>query len=251
MMQKESNTDRWLRTGFVLFIIVLLMLIIFNGTAKTSDVSNWIIAFANIVMAAAAVVAWRGARRFLSEFFAQEGYRLAIAFVNENVIQLGIDNEFTLRTQKALAVCSELNGDRHSELGNKRFADAVSQLEALLINHKDWLSNMRSLSFRMETYGIYAAENKKKAMTEMVIALDRMILLGEKALDKLKTDSDFYNWYASNDALRFHPFQSKHVSETRELLKEINKEWNLMVLARDRFLSGGKHAKELFSVRED
>ncbi|WP_019843176.1 hypothetical protein [Escherichia coli] len=55
-MPKESRTDRWLRTGFVLFIVVLLLLIVFNGTAKTSDVSNWIIAFANIAMAAAAVL---------------------------------------------------------------------------------------------------------------------------------------------------------------------------------------------------
>lgn len=250
MMQKESNTDRWLRTGFVLFLIVLLMLIIFNGTAKTSDVSNWIIAFANIAMAAAAVVAWRGARRFLSEFFAQEGYRLAIEFVNENVIHLGINNEFILRAQKALAVCSELNGKRHSEQDNKRFAYAVSQLEALLISHNDWLNNMRSLSFRMETYGIYAAENKKKAMAEMVIALDSMILLGERALGNLKNDSNLYNGYVSDSVQRLQPFKSSHLSETRELLKEINKEWNLMVLERDKFLSGGKHAKELFTVRE-
>jgi len=249
-MQKESNTDRWLRTGFVLFLIILLMLIIFNGTAKTSDVSNWIIAFANIAMAAAAVVAWRGARRFLSEFFAQEGYRLAIEFVNENVIHLGINNEFIVRTQEALAVCSDLNGNRYSEHGNKRFTYAVSQLEALLISHKDWLKNMRSLSFRMETYGIYAAENKKKAMTEMVIALDSMILLGEKALGNLKNDSNLYNGYVSDNVQRLQPFQSSHLPETRELLKEISKEWNLMVLERYKFLSGGKHAKELFTVRE-
>lgn len=90
-MHKESRTDRWLRTVFVLFLVVLVLLIVFNGTTKTSDVSNWIIAFANIAMAAAAVGAWRAARKFLSEFFAQEGYRLAIALINENVIHLGID----------------------------------------------------------------------------------------------------------------------------------------------------------------
>ncbi|EAO1480753.1 hypothetical protein KWC22_004846 [Salmonella enterica] len=72
-MHKESRTDRWLRTLFVLLLVLLLLLIIFNGTAKTSDVSNWIIAFANIAMAAAAIGAWRAARKFLSEFLPRKG----------------------------------------------------------------------------------------------------------------------------------------------------------------------------------
>lgn len=129
-MHKKSRTDRCLRTIFVLFLVALVLLIVFNGTAKTSDVSHWIIAFANIAMAAAAVGAWRAARKFLSEFFAQEGYRLAIALINENVIHLGIDNEFTMHTQEAIVVCRQLHGEEHSRSNQDRFRHAL--------RHADW-----------------------------------------------------------------------------------------------------------------
>lgn len=249
-MHKESRTDRWLRTVFVLFLIVLVLLIVFNGTAKTSDVSNWIIAFANIAMAAAAVGAWRAARKFLSEFFAQEGYRLAIALINENVIHLGIDNEFTLRAQKAIVVCRQLHGEEHTDLNHERFRQALSQFVTLHGHHRTWLRDSRSLSFRMETYGIYAAEGKKAALAEMLLALDSMVLLGDKLISLLREDFNVYELKMKFRTNLSTPFRSKHLDEMQEILQRINDEWNLMWSSRDKLLSGGKHARTLFVVRE-
>ncbi|EFU6042219.1 hypothetical protein IIL84_004780 [Escherichia coli] len=249
-MHKESRTDRWLRTVFVLFLVVLVLLIVFNGTVKTSDVSNWIIAFANIAMAAAAVGAWRAARKFLSEFFAQEGYRLAIALINENVIHLGIDNEFTLRSQDAIVICRQLHGADHSDTNHDRFRHALNQLATLHNHHRTWLGNIRSLSFRMETYGIYAAEGKKAALSEMILALDSMVLLGESLLSLLREDFGVYDRKIKARANFHNPFRSKHLTEMEDTLKRINGEWNLMVSCRDKLLSKGKHARTLFVVRE-
>ncbi|HBL7240486.1 TPA: hypothetical protein R4Y05_000113 [Serratia liquefaciens] len=67
-MRKGNKVDRWLVTGLVLFLFGLLLLIIFTGPGKTSDVSNWVSTFANIAKGAAAIMAWRTARKFLSEF---------------------------------------------------------------------------------------------------------------------------------------------------------------------------------------
>lgn len=249
-MHKESRTDRWLRTVFVLFLVALILLIVFNKTAKTSDVSNWIIAFANIAMAAAAVGAWRAARKFLSEFFAQEGYRLAIALINENVIHLGIDNEFTMRTQEAIVVCRQLHGTSHSDSHHDRFRYALNQLTTLHNNHRTWLGNIRSLSFRMETYGIYAAEGKKAALSEMIIALDSMVLQGENLLSLLRKDFGVYDQKIKARSDFYMPFRSKHLTEMEETFQRINGEWNLMVSSRNKLLSEGKHARTLFVVRE-
>lgn len=249
-MHKESRTDRWLRTGFVLFIVALILLIVFNGTAKTSDVSNWIIAFANIAMAAAAVGAWRAARKFLSEFFAQEGYRLAIALINENVIHLGIDNEYTVRAQKAIVVCEQLHGEEHTASNLTRFMQAFNQFGTLHDHHSTWLSNIRSLSFRMETYGIYAAEGKKAALVEMIQALDMMVLLGQKLNSLLHEDFKGYEQKTISRTNLFIPFRSKHLDEMLDILGEITVQWNLMVSCRDKLISGGKHARTLFVVRE-
>jgi len=249
-MHKESRTDRWLRTVFVLFLVVLVLLIVFNGTTKTSDVSNWIIAFANIAMAAAAVGAWRAARKFLSEFFAQEGYRLAIALINENVIHLGIDNEFTLRSQDAIVVCQQLHGAEHSDTNHERFRHALNLLATLHDHHRTWLGNIRSLSFRMETYGIYAAEGKKAALSEMVIALDSMVLLGQHLLSHLRKDFGAYDHKIKARKDLYMPFRSEHLAELEEILQRINSDWSLMVSCRSKLLSEGKHARTLFVVRE-
>ncbi|WP_134691183.1 hypothetical protein [Enterobacter hormaechei] len=249
-MHKESRTDRWLRTVFVLFLVALILLIVFNGTAKTSDVSNWIIAFANIAMAAAAVGAWRAARKFLSEFFAQEGYRLAIALINENVIHLGIDNEFTMRSQEAIVICRQLHGEKHSRSNLDRFRHALNQLVTLHNHHRTWLGNIRSLSFKMETYGIDAAEGKKAALTEMILALDNMILEGESLLSLLREDFSKYELKVKTNTNLFMPFSSESLADMEETHLRINGEWNRMVSCRNKLLSEGKHARTLFVVRE-
>ncbi|HBV9912297.1 TPA: hypothetical protein MEA72_004437 [Klebsiella aerogenes] len=249
-MHKESRTDRWLRAGFVLFLVVLILLIVFNGTAKTSDVSNWIIAFANIAMAAAAVGAWRAARKFLSEFFAQEGYRLAIALINENVIHLGIDNEYAVRAQETIVVCRMLHGQPHSEYNLLLFRQKLDQLITLHDHHSTWLKNSRSLSFRMETYGIYAAEGKKTALAEMMSALDNMVQQGDLLLSHLRKDFATYEQTIKQRANLYMPFRCKHLAEMEKTFQRINEVWNLMVYCRNKFLSEGKHARTLFVVRE-
>ncbi|HFO2533770.1 TPA: hypothetical protein ACHJX8_003690 [Yersinia enterocolitica] len=249
-MQTESRIDRWLRTGFVLFLIVLVMLIIFNGTAKTSDVSNWIIAFANIVMAAAAVMAWRAARKFLAEFFAQEGYRLAIELINENVIHLGIENKFNVHSHKAIVLCKMIDSKIHTDDKNTQFKIALSELEALQKQHTVWLSNIRLLLFRMETYGIFAAEGKNNPLIDMVCALDRLIRRNEELLPLLRANVDAYDSEIRNRMSIHTYFRSKHLSEMNEIQSQINLEWNQMLLCRTTLLSGGKHARTLFMVRE-
>lgn len=249
-MHKESRTDRWLRTGFMLFLVVLILLIVFNGTAKTSDVSNWIIAFANIAMAAAAVGAWRAARKFLSEFFAQEGYRLAITLINENVIHLGIDNEYTVRAQEAIVVCRQLHGQAHTDDKLILFRQKLDQLITLHGHHSTWLRNSRALSFKMETYGIYAAEGKKAALAEMMIALDSMVQQGEILLSHLREDFGTYDHKIKKRTNLYMPFRSKYLPEMEKNLQRVNEEWNQMVSCRDKLLSEGKHARTLFVVRE-
>jgi len=249
-MHKQSRTDRWLRTGLVLFLVTLVLLIIFNGTTKTSDVSNWIIAFANIAMAAAAVGAWRAARKFLSEFFAQEGYRLAIALINENVIHLGLDNEFTVCVSKAIMICERLDGREHTESNNVDLGDALNKLKTLHEYHNTWLRNCRSLSFRMETYGIYAAEDKKEALTGMILALDSMVRHGKELISLLAEDFNHYDQKVKTRSNLFMPFKSEHLTKMQEIFKAINVEWNLMVSSRNLLLSEGKHARTLFVVRD-
>lgn len=250
MKNRESSTERWLRTGLVVFLAVLLLAIIFTGTGKGSDVSNWVIAGANIAMAAAAVKAWRAAQKFLGEFFAQEGYRLAIALINENIIHLGIDNEFTTLANNAIAVCTKLDGDRYTRVNHTLYTTAVKQLETLQTRHVAILENMRSLSFRMETYGIHAAEVKKEPLIAMVLALDEMNRLGAELLGHIRNDTGAYDLVLCGGIYK-EQFNSNYLPLMKTLMVSINCQWNLMVDNRAQLLSGGKHARTLFVVREN
>ncbi|QHM75176.1 hypothetical protein C7M52_01125 [Mixta theicola] len=249
-MQKESRTDKWLRTGFVLFLIILLLLIIFNGTAKTSDVSNWIIAFANIVMAYAAVRAYLAARQFLSEFFAQEGYRLAIALINENVIHLGNKNRYTIAISSALCCCKELHSLPHTREGNKKLQSALVLLTNLHKAHKKWLSDINSLLERMETYGIYPADNKKAALTGVITALDEMLMNGDSFIAVLRKNACDYNKVADKGVNMSKPFSAEEMDVMTKSLEEITTQWNMMVSNRNELLAGVRHARALFKVRE-
>lgn len=250
-MHKESRHDAWLRTGFVLFIIILLLLIVFNGTAKTSDVSNWIIAFANIAMAAAAVKAWLAARKFLSEFFAQEEYRLAIALINENVIHLGIKNRYTTTVNEALSTLKDLHNKPYSDDSNTRLNNVFSRLQSVQKSHKNWLKNIEELSFRMETYGIFPAENKKAKLEGMVLALDSMIRQGDSLISDMAGNVRKYQSVVRSRTNFSTPFAATSLPEIEATMQEIDKKWNTMVRCRHELLSGGKHARTLFVVREN
>ncbi|WP_338634709.1 hypothetical protein V6L80_00290 (plasmid) [Erwinia persicina] len=250
MNNSESSTDRWLRTGLVVFLAILMLAIIFTGSGKGSDVSNWVIAAANIAMAAAAVKAWRAAQKFLGEFFAQEGYRLAIALINDNVIHLGIHNELTIVANKAIAVCRDLTGRSHTAHSNNVFTNAVKQLETLQNQHVTILNNIRALSFKMETYGIYPSENIKNALTDMVLAMDAMNRHGGELLRHLSENASAYNNRVKSGKFLNKNFYIDNFTIIQKHMADTNREWNLMVNNRIKLLSGGKHARTLFVVRE-
>lgn len=249
-MQKESRTGRWLRTGFILFLVALVLLIVFNGTAKTSDVSNWIIALANIAMAAAALGAWRAARKFLSEFFAQEGYRLAIALVNENVIHLGDKNTYQQCAGVAVATCRRLQGERHTTKDNSQFASDLKAFKDLHLKHKAWLDNIHSLLFRMETYGLYPTIDKEAALKDMTTALTSMVSQGDSLLQHLTINAARYQTKIALGSNSYQPFSMQNSEEINGAISILGKEWTDMVAQRQRFLADGKHARTLFIVRD-
>lgn len=249
-MHRESRTDRWLRTGFILFLIVLVLLIVFNSTAKTSDVSNWIIAFANIAMAAAAIGAWRAARKFLSEFFAQEGYRLAIALINENVIHLGDENTVKTDAEAAIKSCEELAGKALSESELTYLEFDLDILREQCKYHKEWLNNIHSLSFRMETYGIYPAIGKQAALNEMTAALTRMSAQLDTLSLYLMSNVEAYKRLLGTRYSSSTRFSVKYSTKMGATLTEIDHARAEMVNQRRILLANGKHARTLFVVRD-
>ena len=75
----------------VMFLVIMISIFFYSIYAKMIDKSSytdWISAFCNIVMAGATVAAVLTARNYLAQFTAQEGYKIAIELVNDEIPKL-------------------------------------------------------------------------------------------------------------------------------------------------------------------
>lgn len=73
---------------FGLSLIGNLFLSIFFGQIDKSSYTDWISALCNIIMASATVCAVLTARNYLAQFTAQEGYKIAISLINDDIMRI-------------------------------------------------------------------------------------------------------------------------------------------------------------------
>lgn len=73
---------------FGLSLIGNLVISIFFGQIDKSSYTDWISALCNIVMASATVCAVLTARNYLAQFTAQQGYKIAISLINDDIMRI-------------------------------------------------------------------------------------------------------------------------------------------------------------------
>ncbi|EKD5160980.1 hypothetical protein OR235_004572, partial [Enterobacter cloacae] len=79
------------KLGLFLFVLVLFInffLAIYHNQIDKSSYTDWIAAFCNLIMAGATVSAVITARNYLAQFTAQEGYKIAISLVNDDLLKI-------------------------------------------------------------------------------------------------------------------------------------------------------------------
>lgn len=248
-----SSVERVIRVIFVLFMAAILGAVIYGHGGQSSEVSNWVIAGANIVMAFAAVMAFKTAKRYLNEFFAKEGYRHAIEMINENIIHLGIDNRLINICQEVVLSYEKLMDGEYSQESTDKLIKKSQIFNEAVELHKSYLKNINELSFKIEIYGIYVSKEKKKSWTDMVLHLDGVIRNSELFFSHISMEAPDFK--SILDLLRYPNDLSKQKElnnikdNIQEHFKKINAEWNGMISNRHDFLSGDKHVKSLFVVK--
>lgn len=245
-----SRVERIIRVIFVLFMAAILGAIVYGHGGQSSEVSNWIIAGANVVMAIAAVKAFKAAPKYLNEFIAKEGYRHAAEIINDNIIHLGVNNECMAKCHDVVIVYSKINDEPPTKVKGIRFANALEEFKEEIVRQKTYLKNITDLSFKIEIYGIYAAEHKKKYWIDMALKLQNMITIAEGIIADLSGESARYIQSAGDAVKMFHPFNSHLKVPVQERFEQFSEEWNGMLHSRTAFLSGDKHVRSLFVVRD-
>ncbi|AGN88268.1 hypothetical protein [Enterobacter sp. R4-368] len=166
---KFSRTERWLHAFSVVAFTLLILIILFGQTVKDSGPAEWLSALLNLVMAAAAVAAYLTARSWLPQLTTQEGYKLAIHLVNNELIWLDKRNRLLSDTGSVFEVAREaFKGREISLLTRNRLVDAIARLEQTTKESRRRRDEIDNAIFRMQTYGLRVANDRQSPMADML-----------------------------------------------------------------------------------
>lgn len=245
-----SKIDRALCAATVVILVALIPVIIWSCATKNNDISNWIIALANVVMAVAAFAAYRKASQYLDEFFSKEGYTLAIRMVNENLLDLSIKNKLLERTTMYYAFYTEFNGIQPSTSRLLIMEARIQLFNKTLTQHRQILNNCDRLSIQMLGYGIVAVESRKQALIMMLTSLQNCLRYAEDLEMFIRADFERYKNALTGDTSKKQPFFLNNVNSVKDVRGNLEKEWNAMVNSYVQFFQGQRHIKELFCLEK-
>ena len=246
-----SRIDRALCAATVVTLAMLIPVMIWSCATKNSDISNWVIALANVAMAVAAFAAYRKASQYLNEFFSKEGYTLATRMVNENLLELNMENELLTRANGFCAFYTGFNGLPPSASKLLIMQTRINLFNKIRTRHHQILSDCEKLSIQMLSYGVVASGSRKDALTNMLVALQNCL----KSADELEM-------YVTNDFARYRqivetgkgmsqPFTLTNVSNATSQIRYMTENWGEMVNSYNQFFSGKRHIQSLFCLNKE
>lgn len=247
-----SKIDRALCATTVVCLAALIPVIIWSCATKNNDISNWIIALANVGMAVAAFAAYRKASQYLDEFFSKEGYTLAIRMVNENLLNLNKNNKLLERASSFYAFYSGLNGIQPSASRLLLIQTRIQLFNKTRTQHHQILNNCERLSIQMLSYGIDAVESRKQALITMLVSLQNCLNYADELEMHVMDDFANYKNAVENSTTQSQPFYLKNVNSATNHMRLLTKEWNAMLTSYEQFFQGQdqRHIQTLFCLKK-
>lgn len=171
-MKQSPALTGYLITGVVsagMACLFVLAVALFCRVAETGSAADWVASVANAVMAITAVFAFIVARSWLPQLTTQEGYKLAIRLVNEDV--LALDETYPLRQNVHNVVAEFISlSEREQHLtGEAKLASLLAEYERT----ESKVSTVRKLLKQMETYGLKPAPDRRSAFETMLKSLNQ------------------------------------------------------------------------------
>lgn len=246
-----SRIDRALCAITVVFLAALPLAVIWGCATKNSDISNWIIALANVAMAVAAFAAYRKASHYLKEFFSKEGYTLATRMVNDNLLELNMNNKLLERANSYCAFYTEFNGLPPSTSQLLVMQARVSLFNKVLTHHHQILNNCELLSAQMLSYGIEAVDSRKAVLNTMLVSLQNCLNNADELQMYIMTDFASYRNIVESGVKQSLPFYLTNVNGATIMIRKMTEDWNKMVASYEKFFSGQRHIQSLFCVSKE
>ncbi|EPY7021359.1 TPA: hypothetical protein RU388_005031 [Klebsiella pneumoniae] len=249
-----------LLSSFICVLFVNLLLAIYFNQIDRSSYTDWISAFCNIVMAGATVSAVIAARNYLAQFTAQEGYKIAISLVNDDLLKIK-DFISLLISYNELHKIIDDNSHfvpRQKQLGLLK--PYISDLYDKNIAFDKYVNELKTKVKKLHTYGLEISSSKRDFFDSIIISCDEILkevkdllvkaqniarLIEEQYKENKRDNYDYDNrgrgvYFTLNRFKTFIP----HV------LENINDEWKTLMDNYELFFSNDNSITDIFKVKK-
>lgn len=248
---------------FLLFIIVLLInffLSIYNNAIDKSSYTDWISAFCNIIMAGATVSAVITARNYLAQFTAQEGYKIAISLVNDDLLKI---KDFSSVLASYNQLYKKINENSHilpkrSQLGVLQ--PYIADLYTNKIVFDKHVNELKMKIKKLHTYGLEISGTKRDSFDNIILSCDEilsevndLIIKANKIAKSIeehynRNKSENYNYDNNPSGTLFT--LSRFESFIPHALENINDEWKTLTDNYEFFFSYDNAITDIFKVKK-
>lgn len=244
-----ASIGRWFISSIFLFVAILLLLL---ALAKGIDAS-FVSAVMDSIMAGTAILAVLAAKNYLAQFTAQEGYKIAIELVNENIIPItkhaGVIDDY----KKLYNKIQELNGQEVDRVMPNELLAFSEALNKSCIELDRLYQSMIDKKHKLATYGIDVS--KSYALFYIEITNNVLMIIGECNSLRNNTDVVIDSILSLNRGsyklpTRFTLDLSNCVFE--HPIPEVEKVmgyWSRLIKNHNLFINDGRSVTELFKVK--
>ncbi|WDF99844.1 hypothetical protein PSR30_04550 [Pectobacterium carotovorum subsp. carotovorum] len=234
--------------------LLILLVVLGHDIIRTGSAADWIAAIANVAMAITAVLAFVVARSWLPQLTTQEGYKLAISLVNEDVLTLGEDNPLKDSLHHAVNAFTALSEQERLIRGEI----VLKELWGIYTRADNQVRNIQRLQKQMATYGLMPAPGRAKAFSDMMQALNdvnhraraQWVLLMALTRGNL-SEANFGDLLKMDDQGLINAMAAgtAWTELSKDNLDRLDTAWTKMTVQQKLFLGKDSRIGELFTVR--
>lgn len=245
---------------FMFMLFVNFFFSIYNNAIDKSSYTDWISAFCNVIMAGATVSAVITARNYLAQFTAQEGYKIAISLVNDELLKIK-DISSLLASYDELHKVIDANihfVPRRNHLGLLK--PYISNLQNKKISFDKSVNEIKLKIKKLHTYGLEISKSKRTFFDSIIFSYDEILketndlidkaqniarLIEEQYEENKRTNYDYDN---KGDGTYFT--LSRFESFIPHALEKINDEWKELTDSYESFFSYDIAITDIFKVKK-
>ena len=245
---------------FVLILFINFFLAIYNNQIDRSSYTDWISAFCNLIMAGATVSAVITARNYLAQFTAQEGYKIAISLVNDDLLKL-TDYVSIISAYKNLYNKIDANKKILPSRNDVTMLNSyIKSLQGERVKFKEYFNHFKIKLKKLHTYGLEISDEKEQYFKSIIISCEGILeevndLLIKASKIAQLIESQYFenrrsNYNYDNNLSGTYFDIDRFIDYVPHPLNITNDKWEMLLKSYYQFFSKDKSITDIFKVKK-